>query len=390
MYIDARVLTATLLLVLPSAATAQQACPTGWFPSPANAAWGPRCYLVPPERSTSLFRCVELCAKEHEGTLACIGSLEENDFVTGEAKLVAADGLWLGLYQNETGLGPAKGWDRCVAGDAPNFTNWDLRWGEPDDLIYQEDCTGLDVNGAFGKKGAWRSVACDIRGVYSPVYSIEFNCLCTRGNASAAFRDGDREALEATVADNKRLIRLRTAMAIAPRIVIAVLPSLLLLAEESSAGRAGAGRAVVRTQSLALGTTAAQPRPHCQRRRRLSARPRALLAPQRSRDCCARRERRPLDGGCASAALSWCRRCGRLFGGRLWPLRCRLLSLRPWPRRTSRSTPLLPLPYGGSCQSRCSSAPSSSPSSPPMHAQSASCLPLSSSCTLEQGHGPSA
>ena len=72
---------------------------TGWTPSPANAAWGPHCYLVSPERSTSLFRCVDLC-KEHGGTPACIGSAEENDFVT--AKLAAADGLWLGLYQNET------------------------------------------------------------------------------------------------------------------------------------------------------------------------------------------------------------------------------------------------------------------------------------------------
>ena len=56
----ARVLSAALLF-LPLAATA---CPIGWTPSPTSATWGPRCYLVPPERSTSLFRCVELC-KEH-------------------------------------------------------------------------------------------------------------------------------------------------------------------------------------------------------------------------------------------------------------------------------------------------------------------------------------
>ena len=94
--------------------------PTG-RPRPPSAAWGPRCYLVPPERSTSLFRCVELC-KEHGGAPACIGSAEENRHVT--AGLAATEGLWLGLYQNETGLGPAKGWSRCVAGDAPSFTNW--------------------------------------------------------------------------------------------------------------------------------------------------------------------------------------------------------------------------------------------------------------------------
>ena len=114
--ISPRVLTATLLF-LPAAATA---CPTGWTPSPASATWA--CFFVPPERSTSLFRCVDLC-EERGGTPACISSEEENDFVTAE--LAAADGLWLGLYQNETGLGPAKGWGRCVAGDASsNFTNW--------------------------------------------------------------------------------------------------------------------------------------------------------------------------------------------------------------------------------------------------------------------------
>ena len=52
----ARVLSAALLF-LPLAATA---CPIGWTPPPTNATWGPRCYLIPPERSTSLFRCVDL------------------------------------------------------------------------------------------------------------------------------------------------------------------------------------------------------------------------------------------------------------------------------------------------------------------------------------------
>ena len=74
---------------------------------------------MPPERSTSLFRCVDLCA-EHGGIPACIDSEEENDFVTEE--LAAADGLWLGLYQvsgsgsrSGSGWGSGSGWDRCVA-----------------------------------------------------------------------------------------------------------------------------------------------------------------------------------------------------------------------------------------------------------------------------------
>ena len=130
----ARVLTAALLFLPPATA----ACPDGWTPSPAGAS----CFKVPPERSTSLFRCVDLC-EEHGGTPACIGSAEENGFVTAE--LAAADGLWLGLYQNEKGLGPAKGWGRCVAGDAPSFTNW--YEGEPDELAgyqVQEDCEFLE------------------------------------------------------------------------------------------------------------------------------------------------------------------------------------------------------------------------------------------------------
>ena len=140
------VLTATAILFLPAAA--KIACPTGWTPSNASAT----CFLVPPERSTSLFRCVDLC-KEHGGIPACTGSAEENAFVTAE--LAAADGLWLGLYHNETGLSPAEGWDRCVAGDAPSFTNW--RKGQPDDYAgYQQDCAWVDAG-----TGQWRDLACD-------------------------------------------------------------------------------------------------------------------------------------------------------------------------------------------------------------------------------------
>ena len=128
----ARVLSAALLF-LPLAATA---CPIGWTPSPTNATWGPRCHLIPPERSTSFFRCVDVCSK-HGGIPGCIGSAEENVFVTGLAE--AEQGLWLGLYQIETEIGPAKEWSRCVGGDAHSFTDW--QEGQPDDYHgYQQDC----------------------------------------------------------------------------------------------------------------------------------------------------------------------------------------------------------------------------------------------------------
>ena len=96
---------ANLIAVIFFPAAAIHDCPGGWTPSPDRNSG--TCFKVPPKRSTSLFRCVELC-EEHEGAPACIGSAKENAFVT--AKLAATDGLWLGLYQNETRLGPAKGY----------------------------------------------------------------------------------------------------------------------------------------------------------------------------------------------------------------------------------------------------------------------------------------
>ena len=95
-------LAASFLLLPP----AESACPTNWGTArqPSWREWGSRCLFVPPERSTSLFRCVDLCA-EHGGTPACIGSAAENDVATAKFA-AAADGLWLGLYQNEMGLGP--------------------------------------------------------------------------------------------------------------------------------------------------------------------------------------------------------------------------------------------------------------------------------------------
>jgi hypothetical protein len=231
-YMRARVLTATALISFPRATPT--ICPTNWAPGHQTSYWesGSRCFFVPPERSSSLFRCVDLC-KEHGGTPACIGSAEENGNVTAE--LAAADGImWLGLYQNNTGLGPAKGWDRCVAGDAPSFSNW--HESQPDAELdgHQEDCAFLDAYGLFSAKpkaGKWYDVACDTS--YYPAWWLaEFSCLCARGNASDAFA-ADRGALEATRAYNQRLLTRRTSIAFAAATAIAILPTLMLL------GRAG-------------------------------------------------------------------------------------------------------------------------------------------------------
>ena len=90
-------------------------------------------------------------------------------------------------------------------------------------------------------------------------------CLCARGNASAAFTD-DLKALEAARAFNEWLFRdeqawqrwreedrrHRRQMAIALAAGIAIVsPSPYCPPYCSSAGRAGAGCAAVRTQNLA-------------------------------------------------------------------------------------------------------------------------------------------
>ena len=215
----ARGLTAALLF-LPLATTA---CPIGWTPPPTNATWGPRCYLIPPERTTSLFRCVDVCSK-HGGIPGCIGSAEEDAFVTELAE--AEQGMWLGLYQIETGLGPAKEWSRCVEGDAPSFTYWQV--GQPDDYHgYQQDCAWVTGN-RTGRH--WRALACDggVRFDEYPWWLAELSCLCAHGNASTAFAH-DRKALEATSGNNQRLLsRRRTARSFSDRLFQLALPGLCL------------------------------------------------------------------------------------------------------------------------------------------------------------------
>ena len=139
----------------------------------------------------------------------------------------AEQGLWLGLYQIETGLGPAKGWSHCVRGDAPSFTDW--QEGQPDDYHgYQQDCAWITGNRS-GRQ--WRALACDGGGVCfddKPWKLAELSCLCVHGNASAAFAH-DRKALEANIGYNQRLLSRRTAVSFSIAAVLALLPSFLHL-----------------------------------------------------------------------------------------------------------------------------------------------------------------
>ena len=227
-----RMLTATLLFFLPRAAPA---CPDPWVPGrqPAHVLeWGSRCLFVPTNYSTSLFRCVDVC-EEHGGAPACIGSLEENRHVTAnERKLTdGADVLWLGLYQNETSLGPAKGWGGCVSGDAPNFTNW--YEGQPDDRYgYQQECTLLAVSDIFGAgsgNGTWRDGWCDSNVLYRASHRAGARrCLCAHGEDASKKFDKDSKALKKTGDYNMRLLMSRTATAFSIAAVLALLPSLLL------------------------------------------------------------------------------------------------------------------------------------------------------------------
>ena len=138
---------ATAFLLLPRAATA---CPIGWLPSPTSGT----CFKVPPERSTSLFRCVDLC-KDHGGVPACIGSAEENRHVTAE--LAATEFLWLGLYQKETRLGLSEGWRRCVGGDAPTYYYRLYVRAERDNTVSKQASACEREKALYRALAAWKS-----------------------------------------------------------------------------------------------------------------------------------------------------------------------------------------------------------------------------------------
>ena len=161
----------------------------------------------------------------------------------------AGELLWLGLYHNETRLGLARGWGRCVSADAPSIFNW---LSDPTDLygapvfcrvpclalrvtLYQcalqaqacdngPRCTctctppcvvcacttifrdspdpprsprastaspGATECAMMHSNGEWDSVLC-----IDSLVAIPARCLCALANASATFAD-DLEALEA-------------------------------------------------------------------------------------------------------------------------------------------------------------------------------------------------
>ena len=140
-----------LLLTIAATAATAAACPAGWTPSP-NASWANQCFGVPTNRSSSLRSCVELCGAEG-GVPACIASAEENGFA---AELLGNETAWLGLYQNDTSGGVDEGWGRCVAFEAPSFSNWS--GGEPSDQrswLAAEDCAVM-----YGRDGTWFSRFC--------------------------------------------------------------------------------------------------------------------------------------------------------------------------------------------------------------------------------------
>ena len=97
-----------------------------------NASWA-ACFSLTTQRASSLRECVEWC-RAIDMTPACIGSAEENAFA---AALVSDDdGVWIGHYQQQFGhvdssSDPAEGWERCVAGEASGFANWDEELGRP-------------------------------------------------------------------------------------------------------------------------------------------------------------------------------------------------------------------------------------------------------------------
>ena len=140
-------------------------CPKGWIASTTNA-----CYKLS-DRAASHIRCVELCGAN--ASLACIGSAEENEFVSfmarGGLSRSGATHVWIGHYQLPNSTEPDGGWGRCSSGEASNFTNW--MDGQPDNLgvsrTVGENCARLTTSGA----GRWQDEAC----------IEEYRCLCELG-----------------------------------------------------------------------------------------------------------------------------------------------------------------------------------------------------------------
>ena len=210
-----RLVTAALL------ARAATACPIGWTPSPNSRA----CFKVPPERSTSLFRCVDALQGARGRTrLHRLGGGESPRH--GRAR---RDGVACGSGSTRTRRGSAlprggaAAW-RVTLPALPTGTRASRT---------TITATSRTVPGSTPAHGWWRALPCehrigDVRFDTFPRCWCELSCLCANGNASAAFAD-DRKALEATSGYNQRLRMERTTIAFSAAVAIAVLPSLLLL-----------------------------------------------------------------------------------------------------------------------------------------------------------------
>ena len=118
----------------------------------------------------------EHAARARGGTLVCIGSDDENEFVRSLIESLdywvlfsgSYHGPFIGLRQVHTTLEPAGGWE-WVNGEALTYAAWNS--GEPGNSAGNEDCAHYHL---FDHGATWNDVALDWIG---PGYVVEYDSL---------------------------------------------------------------------------------------------------------------------------------------------------------------------------------------------------------------------
>ena len=205
-----------------------------------NASWA-ACFSLTTQRASSLRECVEWC-RAIDMTPACIGSAEENAFA---AALVSDDdGVWIGHYQQQFGhvdssSDPAEGWERCVAGEASGFANWDEELGQPSGQSWglHSACAGIAGN------GGWYDSPC----VVPAMIGLTFRCLCEGPSSPTDSFAADQAVLDARLEADVRKHEASTVLLGTYCGIVALLPALLFGIHQLWRGRGTIGAPKVRT-----------------------------------------------------------------------------------------------------------------------------------------------
>ena len=109
---------------------------------------------------TSHWGCADLCGLN--ASLACVQSLEENEYMARLAADAGVSHFWIGNYKRPSGVEAGGSWDVCQSGEAASFVNFDP---EPANWHDAENCAFADSD------GLWVDARC----------YLEFPCACEHG-----------------------------------------------------------------------------------------------------------------------------------------------------------------------------------------------------------------